>query len=63
MTHPTTMPFYYYNPVMLEPLDALDSNDPSKKNTKKQAKGVFSSAWGAVLQAFTVDDVFSRKIK
>ena len=62
MTHPTTMPFYYYNPVMLEPL-ALDSNDHDKKNTKKQAKGVFSSAWGAVLQAFTVDDVFTRKIK
>jgi hypothetical protein len=58
------MPFYYYNPVMLEPLDALDSNDhDNKKNTKKQAKGVFRSAWGAVLQAFTVDDVFTRKIK
>jgi hypothetical protein len=50
------MPFYYYSPVLLEPLPA--DGKPAIVQT-----GLLNSLYGAFLQAFTVDDVFARKIK
>lgn len=60
------MPFYYYSPVMLEPFPSSDKSANQRQGPAgKQQKqgGVLSGAWNVLLQAFTVDDVFTRKIK
>lgn len=49
-----TMPFLHYSPTLLEP---LAESTPSKQT------GFLSSMWGSLVQAFTVDDVFARKVK
>ena len=41
-----------------EKLEMLEPREPVP-----QANPILHSLWGALLQAFTVDDVFQRKIK
>jgi hypothetical protein len=43
------------------PKEMLDPRDPIPQ--AGQTKPILHSLWGALLQAFTVEDVFQRKIK
>lgn len=43
------------------PKEMLDPRDPIPQAS--QTKPILHSLWGALLQAFTVEDVFQRKIK
>jgi len=67
------MPFYLYDPsyMLVEPLTAEGGNNSSKhsksacikENSKQQQRPFLSGLYDVFLHAFTVDDVFSRKVK
>ena len=68
------MPFYLYDPscMLVEPLTAEGGNNNKhmkksmcikENNGKQQQRPLLSGLYDVFLHAFTVDDVFSRKIK
>ena len=67
------MPFYLYDPsyMLVEPLTAEGGNNSNKhkkstcikENSKQQQRPFLSGLYDVFLHAFTVDDVFTRKVK